>query len=510
MLEFCENFVYHKGQPISFVGRPYLAALYACRARRLVLRASRQVEKTTFLINTILYTAVMRPRVHILFICPRLEQARVFCGSRLLPTLQDSPLLRRILLGQTRRKPPIMNLRFANGSELYVRAAFHSADAARGLDADVLLVDEFQDIAGGDLPVLEETLSHSELRKVVLTGTPKNVDNHLEGVFAQSTASEFLIPCKGCARNVILDETCLEIEGPTCPQCQTPCDMAQGRWVARNPSSSWGAGYWLNYLMVPWRCYPEFLEKQRTYDPARFRNECLGLPSILGDHIVTRRELEACCSPRPMARSPADTPPRGHRRLVAGIDWGGGGVSRTVVAVGYMEDNNRFMVVFLERFPPHEQPEEILKTLAIRLEQLQVIGIAADGGGNGSVYNPLLLNRLPALDAYYSMLYSAADQEPRQHRGRLWHWTVGRTPSIGLLFARIKKKLIDFPQLGDCGSFLDEICCEVAQYDEHFRTIKYTHPETLPDDTLHALNYAVILGQRWFDLQSRYGNTELP
>jgi len=44
---------------------------------------------------------------------------------------------------------------------VFVRAAYHSADAARGISADLLLVDEFQDIAAGDLPVLQETLSHS-------------------------------------------------------------------------------------------------------------------------------------------------------------------------------------------------------------------------------------------------------------------------------------------------------------------------------------------------------------
>jgi hypothetical protein len=110
-----------------------------------------------------------------------------------------------------------MNLRFANGSEVYIRAAFHSADAVRGIDADLLLGDEFQDIASGRLPVLEETLSHSPLRYVVLTGTPKTIDNHLENVFRQSTACEFQVPCSGCGHGVILDDRCLGPLGPVCP-----------------------------------------------------------------------------------------------------------------------------------------------------------------------------------------------------------------------------------------------------------------------------------------------------
>ena len=92
--EFCEQFIYLKGRPISFADRRYLQAPYNSKARRLVIRASRQVEKSTFLVNTILHTAVTRPGSHIIFVCPRQEQARVFSGSRLLPTIQQSPVIR--------------------------------------------------------------------------------------------------------------------------------------------------------------------------------------------------------------------------------------------------------------------------------------------------------------------------------------------------------------------------------------------------------------------------------
>jgi hypothetical protein len=208
-LEFCQNFVYLKKRPISFEGRPYLAAPYNSQARRLVIRASRQVEKTTFLMNTVLSAAVEYPGSHILCVFPRQEQAGVFSQSRLLPTIEDSPLLRRILLGSSRCNLKVMNMRFANRSEVYIRAAYHTADAARGIDADLLLADEFQDLAGACLPVLEEALSHSDIRRVILTGTPKMVDNHLEGMFGLSTACEWQSPCAKCKKGVILDDRSL-------------------------------------------------------------------------------------------------------------------------------------------------------------------------------------------------------------------------------------------------------------------------------------------------------------
>ena len=502
--EFCGNFIYLRGKQLSFDSRSYLRAIYNTTARRIVLRCSRQVEKTTFICNAVVHAAMMYPGVRIAVVFPRREQAMVFAKSRLLPMIDESPLVHRVLLRKKARKPQVSHMQFANKAEVYIRAAYHSADAARGIDGDYLLIDEFQDIANGDLPVLEEMLSHSKHRRVILTGTPKSIDNHLEDAFNRSTANEWRVPCE-CGEQVLLDEKALGPQGPICPNCRAPVDPGQGRWTPRNPDSKWGDGFTLNHLATPWLNYPELLERRDSYDPALFRNECLGLPCFLGDHLVTREEVEACCSAQPMANSLEDVPAAYRRLLVAGIDWGGGAVSRTVLTLGYMRDDNRFVEVFLERYRAREEPNEILKAIIRRCEQFRVQMVATDGMGNGSLYNSLLLDGLPQLRGLYAMCYSVADHEPQQYKGRIWNWTIGRTPSIGLVFARIKKQLLIFPRLQDCSSFLDEIWCEVAEYDDQKRTIKYTHPETQPDDTLHAINYAATLARRALDVKYACG-----
>jgi len=503
LLEFCTRFVYLRGKPLSFVGRDYLAGVYASTNRNLVLRCSRQVEKTTLLANQIIFEAVTRPGVQIIMVCPRLEQASVFSNSRLRPAIEQSPLLRRSLLGSRNRRPQVLNIRFANESQLYIRAAFHSADAVRGLSADLLLIDEFQDIAAGDLPVLQETLSHSAQPRIIITGTPKLIDNHLESVFRKSTACEWLVPCAGCHKEVALDERVLGTKGLTCPTCSQVLNPRQGRWVARNPDSHWGDGYWVNHLMVPWLTVDEVLLRLETYDPARFKNECLGLPTALGDHIITREEIEACCLNRPLARTLADVPPEGRGCLFAGIDWGGGGTSATVLVIGYIRDDLRFCIQRFDRFTAQEDPDRVLDAVAQRCREFQVQYIAADGGGNGHVYNRLLLDKLRYAAQLYAILYSASDQEPRQD-GRLWKWTVNRSASIGAVFSRIKKQLLQFPRAQDCGGFLDEFTCELAEYDDYSRTIRYTHPETQQDDALHATNYAQLAALRWVHKQQRW------
>ena len=495
--DFCERLIYLDRKLISFDDRPYLPAIYAASGRNLVLRCSRQTEKSTFLANTIIYEACTNPGISMLLVAPRFEQALTFCRARLLPSLEQSPLIRRRLIGSSGSRLRIQDMTFANGSQLFVRAAFLNADSCRGLSVRRLFVDEYQDIAPNNLPVLQETLSHAKDGRTFLTGTPKSIDNHLEAAFSASTANAWTITCGQCKKGVILDERCLGPHGIVCPDCQAPIDPRQGRWVPRNPQSTWGDGFWICHPMVPWINYDEILDRHRVYDLVRFNNEVMGIPSTLGDHIVTRQELEACCGSYPMAKSPADVPERYRNYIIAGLDWGGGGTSRTVLVLGFMRTDFKFQICRMEKFAARENPNQILTEVARRCKQFNVRLIGADGGGNGHVYNRLLLDRLQGRHNLCAILYSASGQAPRQD-GMLWKWTVGRSRSIGAVFSRVKKKLVIFPNVQDSGSFLDEFACEVLEYDDDQRAGRFVHPETMPDDTLHASNYALLLGVRLF------------
>ncbi len=497
-LDFCERLVYLQGKLIRFDGRPYLPAIYGVTDRNLVLRCSRQVEKSTFLVNTILFEACRQPGLQMLLVCPRREQARGFSRTRLLPAIEQSPLIRRTLLGRRKRQMPVMNMEFKNGSCLFIRAAYKSADACRGLSAQLLLVDEFQDIAAGDYPVLREILSHASDGRTVLVGTPKSVENHLEAYFSISTAREWQIFCPQCRGGVALDERCLGPHGVTCPVCHTQLDCQKAQWITRNPAASWGEGFCINHLMVPWLNYDDVLERQRSYDLVRFKNEVLGLPSVTGDQVVSRAELEACCLGVPFARSLADIPREGQGRLVAGIDWGGGGTSRTVLVIGFMRSDFVFQVCRFDRFNSQDDPESVLNQIAQYCQAFQVRWIAADGGGNGNVQNRLLVARLGAHRDLHAIYYSMTDHEPKRE-GVLTKWTVNRSASIGLLIGRIKRKSMLFPRLAESGSYLDEFACEIAEFDDINRTTKYTHPATLQDDALHATNYALVIATLTFN-----------
>ena len=158
-----------------------------------------------------------------------------------------------------------------------------------------------------------------------------------------------------------------------------------------------------------------------------------------------------------------------------------------------MRTDYTFEVCRFERFSTDEDPARIVESLAARCKQFRVRLIAADGAGNGYVYNRLLADRFDGRLPFYAMIYSNSDHQPQQD-GMLYRWTVNRSGTIGNLFARVRKKSILFPAASDCATYLDELAGEVAEYDDVNRCIRFTHPESQPDDALHALVYALQLG----------------
>ena len=183
---------------------------------------------------------------------------------------------------------------------------------------------------------------------------------------------------------------------------------------------------------------------------------------------------------------------------------GGGVVSRTVLVIGYMQDDDHFHVVFMERYHAQEDPNEILEAIVRRCTEFRTGLIAADGAGNGSVYNNLLLNMIPQVRGLYAMIYSVSDQQPRQYKGRLWNWTIGRTPSIGMVFTRIKKQPfisrgwpIAVHSSARCGAKRQNTMTIIAP--SHTRIRK---PSRM---TPYAVNYAATLARQALNVRLAYG-----
>ena len=85
-----------------------------------MVRASRQVEKSTFLVNAIVHVAVTMPGVTILFAGGAISKPACFEDVAYADRARQ-PSHCSLLLGAKRRKLGVRDLQFANGSTLHVR-----------------------------------------------------------------------------------------------------------------------------------------------------------------------------------------------------------------------------------------------------------------------------------------------------------------------------------------------------------------------------------------------------
>ena len=217
--------------------------------------------------------------------------------------------------------------------------------------------------------------------------------------------------------------------------------------------------------MVPWLNFDDILERRRSYDPVRFRNEAMGLPTVLGDHVVTLQELQECCADRDLARTFEMIPRNVHVPLIAGVDWGGGVHSRTVLVIGRMRRDYIFEVLSFEAFHAPRTQTASSRKLQIVATHFRSPELPLMEGAMVMYTIESCPKQLQPRLGFCAILYSTVDQAPLSD-GILTKWVVGRSPTIGVLFTHIKQKRISFPRQQEVGQFLDEFACEVALYDD--------------------------------------------
>jgi len=502
---FCTSSVRLDGVPVRFDRRPYLEAIHNVHNRNVILRTSRQVEKSTYLTHRVVHHLVSRPGSAVIYVVPRERQANSFARTRVHAAILESPLVRSYLGLPKRSALPVKDIGFPNGSWLHIRSAYRSADGVRGLSASMLVVDEFQDVASGILPILQETLSHCPTPITLLAGTPKLITNHLERFFAASTANQWVTRCTNCGDDVRVSEDCLGDSGPVCPGCRAPIDFHQGRWVPSNPGSTWGEGFSIHAMMSPWKEYGGVLSARALYHAEQFRNEVLGLPTDLGSLEITRDMLEACCRDRPQYGCRDDLPGWAHQTLVAGIDWGNGNDSSTAVVIGSLGPDDVFHVWRWNLLPPARRREDTWQAVIRLCEQFGVTVVAADGRGGGVRANRVLYDGLGRETAppIIGIRYAPADG-PRTKDGTIWSMDVDQAKWVSGMFSRIRLRTIGLPTSPDNDIPFQHLLSVTAAYDDNARVITYQHPPDQPNDMVHALTYALVVGSSLAGRLSNY------
>lgn len=488
----------------SFTGREYLRRPYDTRAKRALYKCGRQVEKSTLLGNKCLSYACVINAFNILYVSPTNQQTKTFSQDRLKEPMETSDVLKSWTTSKL--SDNIFLKKFINRSQITLRYAYHNADRVRGIPSDMILIDEIQDIITDNIPIIEECASHSHFKLFTYSGTPKSTDNAIEKYWNDfSTQNEWVVPCDrhGLPSDPstwhwnILSEDNLGEDSLVCDKCKKPISPVHphAQWAAMNPSvvdklKDPYEGYRIPQLMVPWLSYHDIMDKYQKYGRAQFFNEVLGMSFDSGSRPLTRQDVIDNCMPGLLMTKEVmgeiKTKIGSSSPVYAGIDWGTGEGSYTVLSLGtYL--NDMFTIFYIHRFEGQEiEPPIQLEIIEKLIAYWNVSLVGCDYGG-GFDRNDALARKF-GRNRIVKYQYSQPGQKVKWEEG-LNRFLVHRTEVMSDIFNAIKRrKIFRFP---DWSHFEDPFGSDMlnifSEYNEQQRQVQYKKSPDCTDDSFHSI-----------------------
>lgn len=528
--EWINRFLTVEGKPLNLHLRPWWILPYDLEyvrfpgdeyRRSSVIVAGRQVEKSSSLANKSL-AEIQVPWTKILYVAPSNTQLSEFSFRRLDEVIDTSPRIKHM---KDDEHWSVSRKAFTSvHSSITLRASYLTPDRVRGIPAEVLFIDEVQDIISDNIPVIRETLTHCDRVEgpiFRMLGTPKTYDNPLEYFWSQeSTQNEWMVRCSSCTKwNEGMMEDNVGPDGLVCIKCGSKLNPfgTQGNkgqrlgagWYRTGPSTADMEGFRIPQLLLPYsfsynkklfrKKWDELLYKCRRYPRPKLYNEVLGISYDSGDKPVTREDMKNACMPgekllnldAPGARAPAMFR---NGFVFCGVDWGLGDPSKTIFsAARYVE--GIFEVFFLKEFTRRElDPEESIAEVLRLANALNANFIGLDWGlGHG------MNSRIRKAFGYNkTFVYSHTNQRDKlKYDSSALTYITNRTAVMADVFYLIKEGTLKFrcswDELRDRG-FAGDFLNVFKETNVH-GNLKYDHPRGTTDDTVHSILYAFLSSQ---------------
>lgn len=489
-------------EPFSFDGRRHIKTVYNSSAKRILLVAARQVEKSTYLGNIAITFSCMVTGHRTLYVSPSATQTKTFSVDRLKDPMETSEVLRTFTTSALSQN--VFEKQFINRSKITLRYAFLNADRTRGIPAYRLLLDEIQDILPDNIPVIEQCTSHApeQWKRFVYSGTPKSLDNVIEYYRSQhSTQGEWMVPCDAHGGETgrywnVLGEKNIGKKGLICEKCGKLIEpMHEDAQWAHHIEDAPFLSFRIPQLMVPWKAWSEILLDYQRYPRAQFYNEVLGISFDSGIRPLTKTQVRACCDPT-VRMSPQELAKyKAHAAgspVFAGIDWGSAENTYTVLVLATYV-NSRFRVFYVHRFEGEEAEPPRQLELIIQLLTYFNVTVAGTDYGGGFDRNDALIRKFGAA-RIQKYQYLGRVRKKVEFDAKLRRWKVFRTEVMSDIFNAIKRGTVfTFPRWEEFNvPFAQDMVNIYSEYNESQRMIQYTHGPGNPDDTFHALLYCFL------------------
>lgn len=491
-----------KGKPLSFAEYLPFIDVYDQYPDEMVLKCGRQIGKSVSLSGALVSNSASTNYFNSLYIAPLSQQTSRF-STGYLDTFMESPLLQKYYRDTSSRKN-VFQKSFKNKSTIYLGYAESEADAdrIRGVNADLLCVDEIQDVSFDALPVLYETLSASDYAYKRLTGTAKTENNTLELKWRASNQCEWVMKCQGCSKHVAAYDydTCMKIlehkGGPGCPFCGHVLDVTQGAWVSFNPEVTRSVGLHIPQFIIGARTKPkkwsELQDKLTMYNPQKLANEVFGLAAGMGGKILTQREAMLCCNVEKTSFDqgwPQDE--RGILQVSLGVDWSVTSASKSYTIITVIGTNmmGKMFLLYSERLNGVDILDQVRHVMYIANKfKAQII---ASDRGVGVLQCQLLQNEMGR--DYVAPVNYVASKAALRWDGAGQYFAADRTMCIDSVIMKMKlgKGSFETPSWDVTGGFWRDALSVHEEETRAGRRIYCKNPD-IPDDWLHSVVFANI------------------
>ena len=518
-IQFASSIFQLNGMPLKLPASSmrHLFPIYNNAANTILLKFGRQTHKSATLGYKIVIPCVKYSNYHSLYVAPTGHQVSVFSSDKLDGAIAGSDVISGHYTSP-RETDQVTYKELANGSKIYLRSAYHTADSIRGISADQTTIDEVQDIVSDNIPVIEQCMSHSlakweSMRAITPTlpmhvfnskiyaGTPKTLDNTLEKYWSKSTQNEFLIKCGHCNHWNYINEHNI---GPTClvcNKCSLPIHYDDGQWVSLNPGA-FIHGYRLPQIVLKWINNPQnptawiqnVIQTQSIYSSEKYYNEVLALSYANARNPLNYSEMKAACGEHDMVDP--DTAYRksiiGDNPMYAGVDWGKGdllsGTSYSVLVIGgYIK--NKFTVVYVKKYVgKHADPLFQVDDMLSLIDKFKAQLVIADTG-DGRTSNALMVEHLGTNRFAEIYEHGTAKKKIRWDKDK-GLYIMNRTQMMTDRFMEIKRGEIVLPKWEVFQPYVSDFTSIYAEYSEQTRLTRYDH--VAPDDVFHAYMFSKI------------------
>lgn len=325
----------------------FLEAIYRCKAQQLVIYKASQMGASEFAVSYSLHAADER-NATVLYVFPTDTHVSDFSTARIGPAIEASPYLAEIVVdaggpsanGVHKRGADRVTLKRIRDRFIYLRGGQvrtnGQAPQLKSIDADVLVLDEVDEMDPRAPAIAEKRLGHSIIAEQRWLSTPTYPGIGIHAKWLESDQREWFIRCEACGKRqaITIDSVVTEMDGlgrpvawnrdtngkavACCKKCGAILDrLGPGEWVAGYPRNDI-AGFHLTKFFSSRASLDGIVSALMTTDETKRReafNQDLGEPYTPRGGKITDDVLDDC------KREYAHGPVQGEE-TIAGIDVG--------------------------------------------------------------------------------------------------------------------------------------------------------------------------------------------